>query len=159
MKKKILGILLAGAVLMSSIPVMAAEYSADGNSSVTVTAELGSTYTVTVPSTLSLTYNSTSTKYEGSYTVGAKGNITPSKKVVIAPHASSFTMTGSGTSTAATAAVTQAVTEWVKSSPSAGQIAIGSDTFATTTGDVAVTLTVADSYSGTMQIDFSLTDA
>ncbi len=158
MKKKLLSLLLTTMVMTSALPVMAAEYSADGNQSVTVTAELGSTYTVSVPTAVSLTYNSVQDKYTGTYTVGAKGNIATNKKVVIAPHANSFNLTGTSSSTVVAASVSQTKTDFVAGTPAANELAIGTTDFTTTTGSIVAPITVADSYSGNMQIDFSLQD-
>jgi len=159
MKKKLLTTLVIVATLViNAMPVMAAEYTADGSASCLVTAEIGSTYRVSVPATLDLAYDEDSTKYEGTYQLGAKGNIAGNKKVSVAPASNTLTMTGASTGEEVTASITQEITEFVLENPTAGQTVIGSDDYAYASGEVSVALEQADVYQGNLVFNFSLQD-
>lgn len=157
MKKKLLTALtIAMSISLSSIPVMAAEYSEDGSANCTVTAEIGSSYQVSVPATLALAFDADDDAFKGTYQVGAKGNIAGNKKVVVAPANSTITMTGKTTNETADATVTQTVTEFVLTAPTTGQAQIGTTDYAYTNGSVEVSLDKADQYEGTITFNFSL---
>lgn len=143
-----------------STPVLAAngtsqEKSGDGTADCTVSAVVESAYSVTLPATLTLT-KQTDTQYICEYTVGAKGNITQKQYISIEP-GSSFTLTGEANSQTSTASVSQAKTKWTgKAAGADDEIAIGTDSYATSTGTVSATLTQADNYSGKFTFTYSL---
>lgn len=160
--KKILAAALTSiAILGASIPCYAANGSSqtantDGSLSCTVSAVVQSSYSVSLPATLSLVYNDTSHLFENTYTVGAKGNIAGNQHVSIVP-ASTFTMTGQISGLTATANVTQDVTKWVNKVPATGEIAIGTSAYSESTGSVSVDLPAqADNYGGTFSFTYSL---
>ena len=159
-KKILLSIVAAASMLLAGIPAYAENATSqtattDGSLNCTVSAVVSSTYSVSLPATLTLSYNDGTGKYENTYTVGAKGNILPTQYVSIVP-AESFIMTGSTVGATATAAITQAITQWSGTTPGAGQIAIGTSDYTTSTGTVAVTLSRADNYSGTFAFTYRL---
>ena len=161
MKKKFIAAVLTALTLTTQIiTVSAEEYSSDGTATCQVSATVSSSYSVKLPATLELSYNSTSGKYEGTYKVSAKGNITPDKSVQISPTANSFTLTGSKTGETASAAVSQTVTEWIHESKSegTGKIHIGTNEYAETSGSVSASLSEADTYTGEFTFTFSLAD-
>ena len=159
-KKILLSVLAAASVLFASVPTYAANGSTqtantDGSLNCTVSVVVSSTYSVSLPATLTLSYNDGTGKYENTYTVGAKGNIRTDQYVSIVPD-SSFTMTGSVVGGTATASVTQDVTQWSGGAPGVGQLAIGTGDYATTSGGVSVELTQADNYSGSFAFTYRL---
>lgn len=146
--------------MLLSTPVLAAngtsqEKTGDGTADCTVNAVVESSYSVTLPATLTLT-KQTDTQYTCEYTVGAKGNITQKQYVSIEP-GSSFTLTGATNGQTSTASVSQAKTKWTgKAVVPEGEIAIGTDSYTTSTGTVSATLTQADNYSGKFTFTYSL---
>ncbi len=130
-----------------------------------VTATIDSSYTVFVPANLELE-NTTGDTYEGTYEVGAKGNLAPTKKLHFAP-ASTFVMKSSEDSNiTANGTVSQTVTDWVKgaATPPTEKSIDSLDTEGTmagwsaTTGTASVNLTQAGGYTGTITFTFSLVD-
>ena len=160
MKKRILTAMLLIAVMASCLPVSAKEYMADGTGDCRVSAVVGSSYSVQVPAVLELRYDSASGKYEGSYTVAAKGSILPDQVVTVQPTSGSFTMTGRRTGETCQAAVTQEVTQWVHpgKQTGTGELHISEEEYMETNGKVTVGLTVPDTYTGEFTIAFSLRD-
>ena len=158
LKKKIMVMLLGISVMLSTLsPVYAAEYSADGQADCTVSATVASTYSVSVPATLSLAYNPSTLKYEGSYTIKAKGNILDTQCVEVKPQTSTFTMTGTNSSHTATGNIVQTKNRWVNTvTDTDSQTAIDKSSYTDITGDVSVTLTDADTYSGSIGFEFGL---
>ena len=158
MKKKIFTAMLLMAAMASSIPVNAKEYTADGTGDCRVSAAVGSTYSVQVPASLELRYDSVSGKYEGSYTVAAKGSILPGQSVTVRPTAGTFVMTGSTTGEACQAAISQDVTEWVHPGrqAGAGKLHICAGEYTEAGGRVSAELTVPDTYTGEFTFAFSL---
>ena len=159
-RKIALSIIVAASVLFASIPAYAANGSTqtantDGSLNCAVSAVVSSTYSVSLPATLTLSYNDSTHKYENTYTVGAKGNIRANQYVSIVPD-NSFIMTGSVVGATATATVTQSVTQWSGTTPTVGQLAIGTTGYTETTGSVEVELTQADNYSGSFTFTYSL---
>lgn len=160
MRKRILTAMLLMATMISCLPVSAKEYTADGTGDCRVSAVVGSSYSVQVPAVLELRYNSVSGKYEGSYTVAAKGSILPGQSVTIQPTAGSFTMTGSRTGETCQAAVTQEITEWIHPSKQAGagKQHISAEEYTEAGGKVSAGLTVSDTYTGEFTFAFALGD-
>lgn len=165
MKKRLMAMLCACAtVLCLATPTYAAnsEYpgSASDTQSCLVSAEVGSSYSVSIPAALTLAKSGATTTYTGTYNVGVKGNIAADKKVTLKPNAASFTMTDTtdGTNTA-TASVAQTKTNWMNTISNAStDSVIGDTSYATISGTVSVDLPVAGSYSGTMTFAYSITD-
>lgn len=160
MRKRILTAMLLMAAIASCLPVSAKEYTADGTGDCRVSAVVGSSYSVQVPATLELRYDSASGKYEGNYTVAAKGSILPGQSVTVQPTAGSFTMTGSLTGETCQAAVTQEITEWVHHSKQAGtgKQHISMEEYTEAVGRVSAVLTVPDTYAGEFTFAFTLGD-
>lgn len=158
MKKRILTAMLLAAAMLNCIPVSAKEYTADGTGDCRVSAVVGSSYTVQVPAVLELRYDSASGKYEGSYTVAAKGSILPSQSVTIRPTAGSFAMKGSLTGETCQASVTQEVTEWVHPGRQAGsgEQHISAEEYTQASGKVSAGLTEPDTYTGEFTFAFAL---
>lgn len=99
---------VAGAAVMASliagmgITAKADEYTADGTHTMTVTADVASSYTVQLPATLELTRSSNNAlNYKGSFTAGAKGVLPTGKIVSIETDGNntSHSTTGDGTDT------------------------------------------------------------
>lgn len=99
---------VAGAAVMAfliagmGITAKADEYTADGTHTMTVTADVASSYTVQLPATLELTRSSNNAlNYKGSFTAGAKGVLPIGKIVSIETDGNntSHTTTGDGTDT------------------------------------------------------------
>ncbi len=161
--KKLLLAGLASAVMFvsSAIPSLAANDTSqvsntDGNLSCAVSAIVQSSYSVSLPATLTLVYDATSQLYKNAYTVGAKGTISGNQYVSIVPDAS-FTMTGQNGGATATASVTQSVTKWVNRTPGSGEMAITAVSYAESTGNISVDLPKqVDNYSGTFTFTYSL---
>ncbi len=160
MRKRIFTAMLLVAAMASCLPVSAEEYTADGTGDCRVSAVVGSSYSVQVPAVLELRYDNASGKYEGSYTVAARGSILPGQSVAIRPTADSFTMTGALTGEACQASVTQETTEWVHASKQAGtgKLHISAEEYTEASGRVSATLTVPDTYSGEFTFAFALGD-
>lgn len=99
---------VAGAAVMAfliagmGITAKADEYTADGTHTMTVTADVASSYTVQLPATLELTRSSNNAlNYKGSFTAGAKG-ILPTGNIVSIEtdgNNTSHSTTGDGTDT------------------------------------------------------------
>ncbi len=160
MRKRILTAMLLMAAMASCLPVSAKEYTADGTGDCRVSAVVGSSYSVQVPAVLELRYNAASGKYEGSYTVAAKGSILPGQSVTVQPTAGSFTMTGSQTGEVCQATVMQEVTQWVHpgKQTGTGELHISEEEYTETNGKVTAGLTVPDTYTGEFTIAFALGD-
>lgn len=163
-KRKTVALLTAVSVMMlTSLPVIASEYAADGDATCAVSAIVGSTYSVTVPAAAVLE-NTSGATYEGDYEVSARGNITNNQKINIVPEAS-FVMTGTTTGATATANVTQEVQHFVNSAVKTSTYAEDSSYIAlnanhatpvVTTGSITVELTQADSYNGNLKFTFNV---
>lgn len=121
--------------------------------SILVTAEVGSTYTISLPATLALSYNETSGKYEGDYTVSVKANLTEGESVSVTP-TTSFTLseTGGGSEEGS---VTQTVNTWKLNASAANEIASDYQNFVETKGKVSANLTKAGTYNGTLDFTFA----
>lgn len=158
MKKLLAMSLMSLAFALTSVPVCAAEYTSDGTASCLVTAEIGSTYSVSVPATLTLSENEDTGKFEGTYRVGAKGNIAGNKVVSITPSTNTMNMTGRTTGVTATANVLQNITQFVLKSPQDGQALIRLDDYAYVDGFVDVNITDSDLYEGTIVFNFAMSD-
>ena len=106
--KKTLVKSVAGVAVMASliagmgVIAKADEYTADGTHTMTVTADVASSYTVQLPATLELTKSSNNAlNYKGSFTAGAKGVLPTGKIVSIETDGNntSHMTTGDGTDT------------------------------------------------------------
>ena len=161
MKKRIFAALLALSLsILCAVSVAADTYTSDGTAEALVTATLPSTYMVMVPATITLTDPDSDTVYTGSYTIGAKGNITGDEKIVCQPTAGSFTMT-SADSTSVTATVTQAKTEWVYGTPTSTQKRLSDaettgaySGYAVIDGSISATITHSGTYTGNVEFTF-----
>lgn len=163
MKKKLLALTMAMTMLCGSAMTVCAEtqtVTTDGTLNATVSTKSGeggseqSSFVVRVPSGITLSRDASEpTKFTGTYTVAAKGVLASGKYVTITP-ASSFAMTGASTKASATASVTQETTKWLDADAtvSTGSVKIGTTSYtgAEAEGSIAVTITKADSYSGTL---------
>ncbi len=145
MKRKLLIMIMTAVLVVTNcIPVLAETQTME------VTANMDSTYTVSIDATLALTDPDEDKTYTGTYTVSASGNISGDKYVSIVPE-SSFTMVGRTTSTTATASVAQATTNWRRSA-GAGAVIMGTQV----NGTVSVPLEEADAYSGNLVFTYGL---
>lgn len=156
LKTKILVVMIVVASLGISLTAHAATTTyTDGQTSgsIHITAVVGSTYSVTLPATLDLTYNDDTGKYEGTYTVGVKANLTDSENVTVIP--SSTTTLSDGKGNNVDASVVQAVDTWKLTASEANEIASNYQIFVETTGMVSATITKAGSYTGDLQFTFS----
>lgn len=165
MKKNITAIFLSALLIIcTTCPVYATTYTDDGTATTLVTAEIPSSFSIVLPATVSLTDPDEDSEYTGSYTIGARGNLNITKKIVCSPTADTFTMTGNGGGNV-TASIEQNDYEWVNASPGQHQKRI-TDTessgtysgFSTISGDISATITDAGVYSGNMEFTFYLTD-
>ncbi len=143
------------AMFIGTIGANAQTYDQNATSgSIAVSATVASTYTITLPATLSLTKTS-GTNYTGTYTVGVKANLDKNTYVRVTP-ASTFTLTNNSGVAAenATATVTQTVKEWRKTAGT-NILAANKDSNVETTGSVSVSLPYAGTYSGNLTFTFS----
>lgn len=133
------------------------EKTGDGNATCTVKAVVESTYSVSLPATLTLAKQADGS-YKGEYVVGSKGNVAANQYVSIAPVSETFTMTGVNNSGMATASISQKVRKWTGyTAVSNDELAIGSDSYAESNGTVTVNLpTQADEYKGNFTFEYSL---
>lgn len=150
------------AVLFIENTVLAAnnttqEKTGDGNATCTVKAIVESTYSVSLPATLTLTEQANGS-YKGEYVVGAKGNIAANQYVSIAPVSDTFAMTGVNNNGTATASIVQTVRKWTGyTAVSDNEIAIGSNLYTESNGTITVNLpTQADEYKGNFIFEYSL---
>ncbi len=162
MKNKLLALITSGIILLAgAFPCFAENATSqtansDGTSNCTVNATIVSTYSVSLPATLTLSYNEGTGKYENSYTVGVKGVIGDNQYISVVPD-SSFTVRNSSGISSGTAAVAQTKTKWKNSASAADETLINAATYATTNGSVSVELpNVADTYSGTFTFTYSI---
>jgi hypothetical protein len=167
MKKKLVTLFTATILAMSlASPVMAAEDTSYTDSqphtqSMTVTASLGSSYSVAIPAALELAYNESGSNYQGTYQVGAKGDILETSYVEIKPETSSFDLArvDSG-STKVSASVSQSKTKWYGSADKQGsELLISNDDYVYTNGTVTAALTENGLYSGNVSFTFGLKSA
>ncbi len=161
-KNKILALLASVALILgTSLPVQAATYAnGDTAGSITVTANVESSYSISLPATLALTLQADGT-YSNTYTVGVKANINNNEYVTVTP-AASFTMTGTtDAGHTSTAAVTQAIQTWRNSvSDAETQSTVVGNAYTDQTGTITASFTAIDSYSGTLNFTFAkATDA
>ena len=103
---------VVGAISMLGTQAMANTYSTDGEQLVPITATVPSSYMVSIPASLALEYNETTTKYEGTYTIGAKGALATDDVVFVRPETTTVNMTGVKTGNAANATLTQSDKTW-----------------------------------------------
>lgn len=162
MKKKfVTSILTLALTLAMCVPCLANTYSEDGSASCTVTATVASTYTVSIPATLSLADADGDNVFTGEYTVGCKGNIAAQEAVLVIP-VESFDMQAQGSSDKVTATVSQPIYSFTGSAGPlevTKQIALGETgktSFVETTGTVSCTITQAEEYTGNLRFDFAL---
>ncbi len=115
----------------------------DGSEAVEVTATVASTYSVTIPKTITMSGANKS----ADYTVSVSGDIADNETVKVAPDASFLMNTAKGDKAAVTATITQDKTEWKFNE------------FATqASGNVSAPLT-AGQWSGSFNFDIALGEA
>lgn len=147
-----------GAALLvgTALPVQAATYAnGDTSGSITVTANVTSSYSITLPATLELILQDDGS-WANDYTVGVKANITGAESVTVTPDAT-FEMIGATDSVnnRATAGVTQEKTVWKNTPSAANEIAVNGSDYSNTTGRVSVNFPAIDSYTGTLNFTFA----
>ena len=142
------------AATLMTVPVMADNtktFTTDGDATIPVVAMIPSSYEVSIPASLALAYNSSTTKYEGSYTVGAKGSIANDEVVFIRPGSNSFSMNGVINTTPITGTLTQANKTWGVH----GDSTIAKNAYTNKTGSAVITLPdTSDVYTGSVKFSF-----
>lgn len=123
--------------------------------SILVTAEVGSTYSITLPATLALSKNDETGKYEGEYIVGVKANLTGNEAVTVTPD-STVTLTNEG-GDSVDGTVSQSVNTWRLTASSANEIVSDYQNFVKTTGKVIADLQKSGTYSGNLNFTFTKT--
>lgn len=169
MKKRIYSLIIMAALCISifgSIPAAATTVdvsdTTEHTSSVTVSAIVGSSYSVSIPADFALTkqneavsYNDTDYMYYGTYTVGAKGNIPVGDVITITPSALVLTDEDGAGSNDVPVTIVQAKTTWTRAElMEAGVI---KNTYTTTTGYTYANFVFAGSYSGSLTFTYQLT--
>ena len=164
MKKKFIALLLSMTMLIGgTMTVYAADPDVQEKTVQVTTASTSQTdasYVIELPATIELKKKGTTGEdqfiYTSDYTAGIKGILPAGKTVEFKPKTNTFEMTGTNTSTKATATVEQAITVWIKNgeTPGNGQMCISPTDYAETTGTISVPITVADAYTG--EIGFSI---
>lgn len=130
----------------------------DGNSSVEVTAELGSTYYVVLPNKIHLQHGE-GDNWSANYKVKGKGNILDSQYIEIKPSAGTFKMTGTDTSKEITVTTTQTITTMRNQAKKTGSDALlvsASDEYTELSGKMDTTIRFSDRYTGTTSFDYGL---
>ena len=148
------GISVLLATSLMTVPVMADNtltFSTDGDATIPVVATIPSAYEVSIPASLALAYNETSTKYEGSYTVGAKGSIGNDEVVYIRPSSNTVSMSGVINTEVINGTLTQSNKTW----GAHGDSTISKTTYTNKTGAVSIALPdTSDVYTGKMKFTF-----
>lgn len=121
--------------------------------SILVTAEVGSTYSITLPATLALSKNEETGKYEGEYAVGVKANLTGNEAVTITPN-STVALTNEG-GDSVDGAVLQSVNTWRLTASLENEITSDYTQFVETTGKVSADLQKSGTYSGSLNFTFA----
>jgi len=162
MKKKLLAglvsavLMFAGSISSFAENTTSQTATGDGNSTCTVSATIVSSYSVSLPATLTLSYNEGTGEYENTYTVGVKGVIGDAQFISVVPDAS-FTIRNSSGVSSGTAVVSQTKTKWKNIASAADEVTINPSSYATTTGSVSVALPdIADSYTGSFTFTYSI---
>lgn len=153
MKRKIMALVLSVATILGSVmSVSASDYTDASSGSMTVTANVTSTYTVRLPATLELTRDPEDGKYKADYTVAVRGQLAATNRIEVTP-TPSFEMTDGNHSVNAT--VTQVVTAWehdqnrVDQNPTS-HVLISPTSYVETTGHIETSFEHLGSYSGTV---------
>ena len=144
-------------LLLTSVPCYATEYTNGATSgSIAVTAVVSSTYSITLPASLTLELSDAETStYSNNYTVGVKANLLDNENITVTP-ASTFAMTAPNQNDTATASVSQPITMWRNDVTDAStQIAASYTDYVNTTGSISVVLTGAGNYSGLATFTFA----
>lgn len=167
MKKKFLSILMAS-VLTFTMPLTAfaegtTSYgNGDNGGSITVTANVKASYSITLPTTIELDLQPDGT-YAKDYTVGVKANIPAHATVKVIP-TPTFTMqkVDGAVEDVVNASVTQTVQTWVDPSdthPNSDEMTVSPTTYANTTGRIVATgfetKQLGTSYRGTLTFTFT----
>lgn len=165
MKKTIIKTLsmMSAMVVALSMPVSAAnqEFENGTSGTVPVTAEIASTYTVSLPASLTLQRDGSTNNFTGTVTVGVKANLTDSEKVTVTPNGTFEMQNSSVSGVKATASATQKCQNWFNQTDftytegtSTSQKA-NKDNFENVNCNISVELPVAGSYTGTLKFTFS----
>ena len=152
MKRKIMALVLSVATILgSAMSVSASDYTDASSGSMTVTANVTSTYTVRLPATLELVRDPEDGKYKADYTVAVRGQLAATNRIEVTP-TPSFKMSDGSHSVNAT--VTQAITAWEhdqsRVDASQGHILISPTSYVETTGHIETAFEHLGSYSGTV---------
>lgn len=139
-------------VLAMPLTAFAQDFTDAGSGSVTVTANVTSTYTVRLPATIELTRDAETGKYKADYTVGVRGQLAATNRIEVTPTPSVELTDGSHT---VNAAVTQTVIAWehdqsrVNENPTT-HVLISPTEFIETSGHIETVFEHLGSYSGTL---------
>ena len=145
---------VAASVLMASVPCYAETYNNAASGSIAVTAVVSSTYSITLPASLTLELTEGNT-YAKDYTVGVMANLQDNEKITVIPDAT-FEMTSTNPDSSAEATVTQPITVWKNIvTDNATQIGANRTQYVNTTGTISVDLVNAGSYSGSAEFTFA----
>lgn len=167
MKKKILSLIMASVLTFAMPLTVFAEGTTsygngDDSGSITVTANVTASYSITLPTTIELDLQQDGT-YAKDYTVGVKANIPQHAKVKVVPTPSfSMRKVGGAVEDTVNAIVTQEVQTWVDSSdtsPNSDELTSSPTTYVTTTGRIVASgfenKTLGSSYQGTLTFTFT----
>ena len=140
-------------------------FNAAGTGSMTVTAEVTSTFSITLPATLALTYSAgDGYNYKGDYNVGVRANLLDDEMVTVIPtdtdagtEGVQFTMSDGG-SNSAQANVSQPITKWMNTPVDATtEKAADYTSYQYAPGTITVLLSQQGSYSGELGFTFAKT--
>lgn len=124
------------------------EVTTNGSKECVVSAVIASTYTASIPTSLTLNKSDNAYKFTATYKVGAKGNIAANQTLHITPDRT-FQMADVNNSTVtAQASVSQSITKWKYNYSSGDTLSMNKNTYTEATGTVTVTFSQAGTYRG-----------
>lgn len=86
MKKRVTAALLTVAVLLlQGMPVAAQEYTTEGTAECEISCQVASSYTVSIPASVSLSYSQETGTVSGTYQIGVKGDLLLNQMVKVVP--------------------------------------------------------------------------
>lgn len=137
-------------LIMTCVSTFAEDFETSHSAITLVTLTVPSTYTVSVPISLSLSDDNEDGQYDGSYMVGCQGILVANDSVIIKPISSTFELVGENTGTKVSASVTQAITKFVRVATDDTMLAVNNDSLTETSGFISAKILKADVYTGTL---------
>lgn len=137
-------------IIMTYVPAFAEKLETSHTAITLVTLTVPSTYTVSVPISLSLSDDNEDGQYDGSYMVGCQGILVANESVIIKPISSTFELVGENTGTKVSASVTQSITKFVRVATDDTMLSVNNDSLTETSGFISVKILKSDVYTGTL---------